>query len=200
MKTMMTHIEPKKRSLPRTLLTLALALGTLTCAVTIDAAKPPPQVPCQAESVYPVDVFPDGPPLNALISNVPGMVVGGGSGIAWDEHWEAIVRMTDTFGEITYPMGVAGVYVSFIPNAAGQIAFVQVKCQAGPPGGPWPWHDTDPIPVANQPLLDLVNGFTLQIRMDNIPVYVHATYKERSPRVGVAGYMTLGDLVISPRL
>lgn len=157
---------------------------------TVRAAKPPPWVPSEAISVYPADFVHQAAELRHA---VPGDIVGGGSGIAWDWYFEATIQLDN------YSMGVAGVSISFFKNSANQVEFIRVKGQAGPPGGPWPWHDTDLIPVSNKPVFDLVRGFTLRIRTDQIPMHVHATNKETSPRVGIAGRFALGDLVIYPK-
>ena len=175
-----------------TLLMLGLGLSAFTSAIKVaEAAKPLRQVPCQAVSVYPLDAYPAGVPLNGLTHTVPGLVVGGGAAIGWDRH-QASIQLDD------YAMGIPKFSIGLVRNAANQVEFVVVAGQAGPPGGPFPWHNTDPIPVGNKPFLDLVHGCTLQIRWDNIPVYVHATYKDQSPVVGIAGHIALGDLVIYP--
>jgi len=57
-------------------------------------------------------------------------------------------------------------------NAVGQVVSVQVQAVAGVAySGDWRWHDTPVLPVLNGPVVkDNVNGYTLQIRLDNIPV------------------------------
>lgn len=74
---------------------LGLAFGALNSVVNVTkAAKPVPQIPCQAVSVYPADVYPGGIPFNGLTHSVPGTIVGGGSAIAWDWYWEATIQLT----------------------------------------------------------------------------------------------------------
>jgi len=97
----------------------------------------------------------------------------------------------------SYVMGI-NVHIGVNVTHAGQmITAIQVRGLGGPPGGPWWHHSTDWIPctpVAH----NLATGFTIHVHQDNIPVYRHKTQKSNSPRVEVAGYMALGDLVISP--
>jgi hypothetical protein len=172
-----------------TLLAAALS-AALFAARPLDAAKPPAAVPCEAISVYPASFAHHSAELTHA---VPGDIVGAGSGIAWDWYFEATLPLDN------YRMGVAGISISFLKNSLGQVNFIRVKGQAGPPGGPWPWHDTDLIPVLNSPVMDLVHGFTMQIRLDHIPMHVHSNQRESSPRVGIAGYFALGDLVVYPK-
>lgn len=171
------------------LLMISLVLWAFT--LTDGRAAKPPSGPvyCGVAAVYPAELVFTASPLVHSISGQAGPNV-----ILWPPG-KAYVRLNN------YRLGdQTELTVALIKNAAGQVVSVQVGATAGVPfSGDWRWHDTPVLPVLNGPVtVDNVNGYTLQIQKDLIPVYRHTKYHANSPVEGIAGYMSLGDFVMTP--
>jgi hypothetical protein len=180
-----------------TMLMLGLALGALTIEVK-SGGKPSPVVRLDAASVYPAElVF----TASKLTHTAPGYSPGYGnlSGITWD--YSTVSVDLSSFWPGYYLGRIDRVDIRYGKNAAGQIVSVRVEGIESIPGArDIRFHDTPWLPVLNGPVtIDPVNGYTLHIRWDNIPVYRHTSWKSNSPVETIAGYMSLGDLVITPR-
>ena len=173
--------------------TTLLTIGTLALIFTTGAS---PKKSLVRDSVYP-DGF--NPVAARIYSYAPGPITRcpnravcyvSDIGISWDNIQSKLELYPG------YPFH--GVFVVLNKNSAGAVVSVTVTGIAGGPGSGWPTHSTDPIPVLNGPVPWNANGFTLQVRTDNIPVWRHSEQRIYSPRISVVRYMSLGDLVIYP--
>src|SRR5262245_4263712 len=208
MKTITQFILRKHGTTTAAWLMLGLGVYALANIVQLVHAAPPKWIPSQAVSIYP-SIDPTHPLGFAHTASeltheapwgAPG-TVNNYTDIGWGLNSEgkaAHVQLRDpVLGDYNL-----GIYVHIHLNIikAGQetiITAVQVAGLGGPPGGPWPYHDTEWIPCTPV-AFTLGTPFTIHIHTDDIPVWRHATQKSNSPRVLVVGHMALGDLVISP--
>lgn len=161
------------------------------------AGKPPATNPLDAASVYPAGmVFSASELTHTALGYSPGWK--NLSGITWD--YSTVSVDLSSFWPGYYLGRIDRVDIRYGKNAAGQIVSVKVEGIESIPGAQDArFHDTPWLPVLNGPVtIDSVNGYTLHIRADSIPVYRHKTWRSNSAVEGIIGYMSLGDFVLTP--